>query len=97
MADEPVDELDVELARLTDDRERGTPAIADRVRPVVGQPAETVDGSGGRGGVADAGRWQRLLVAAEEAMRGKISSPGSEVETSTTIIRALAGVPSSAA
>ena len=43
VTDEPIDELDVELARLADDREGDAPAIADRVGPVVRQAGEPRD------------------------------------------------------
>ena len=76
VADEPVDELDVELTRLTDDRERGTPAIADGVGLLVGQTGQPVDRSNSRGGVADACRWQRLLVAPKETVSGEDLEPG---------------------
>ena len=76
MADEPVDELDVELARLPDDREGDALPVADRVRPVVGQPGEARHGRSGRGRVPDADGRQRVLVATEQPVGGEDLEPG---------------------
>ena len=97
VADEPVDELDVELTRLTDDREGRATAIADRVRLGVGKTGEPLDRGGRRRRVADAAGGSASSCPRKRRWVGKISRPGSEVETSTTIIRALSGVPCSSA
>ena len=51
VADQTVDELDVELTRPSGDRKRGAPAVADRVGRVVGEIREAGDGGG---------RWRRV-------------------------------------
>ena len=95
--DEPVDELDVELSGLADDGEvmplwyptawawsYGSDARCARAVAGAVESPTPIGGS--------ASSWPR-----KRRWVGKISRPASDVETSTTIIRALSGVPSSSA